>query len=111
MDDNFVLGSETSCPSNWSGQYVSPSQPYRVFRVRWPDANETDAAAFRLLIKQTQSNPTVFYTPPTGPLGPGLDTPRAAVSDTVVGRLVGPYRMTQRGYNRYTLEATLAEDH
>tara|TARA_E500000305_G_scaffold108357_1_gene110554 strand:- start:19106 stop:19486 length:381 start_codon:yes stop_codon:yes gene_type:complete len=111
FDENFVVGGETSCPDNWSGQYVSPSQPYRVFRVRWPDANEADAAAFRILIKNTQASPQVFYTPPTGPQGPTLSTPRASVTSTVVGRLVGPYRLVQKGYGSYTLEARIEEDH
>ena len=111
-DPTLIVGAEVSCPQNWSGQYVSPSQDYRVARVRWSGVPSAAAASFRLLIGEAHGGATqVIYTPPTDPAGVDLATPRASQQSSIVGRLVGPFRVRQRGFNRYDLEAVLEEDH
>lgn len=108
----YIVGSETNCPRNWSGQYVSPSQPYRTIQLRWTDATEASAQALRQVIDQSLSgHRQVVYTPPTDPAGLSLTPARASQQPTVVGRLRPPFRIRQRGFNKYDMEVTLEEDH
>lgn len=102
----FESATRTGCEDGWVGAYTHQTKPYRLHHLKWEVATSTAAEALYLTLSGTAGgNDQVLFSPPNDP-----SSARVAQMDTIIGRLVPPFKIRQRGKGRIEIEADLRED-